>query len=465
MATGDGLLVRLAPAEGLTPGQLAGLARAAAEFGNGVMEITARGGLQIRGLGPESAPRLAAAAAALGLAPDAGPPVLTGPLAGADPAEIADPRPLAAALRRFDGPLLPKVAVLVDGGGALSMDALAADLRLTATPGGWAVAVGGTAATAAPRGVFDAAGAVAAGLALLGELSRRRIRGRDLAGDAAREALEAREGLAALDAVEALAAPVELPALAAPAALTVPEVPAAAAELDALEAPIVPATLAALEAPAAPATLAALEASTAPAALDAAEAPAAQAELDAAEALAAPVGSRPAIGGFALRRGLVGRGVAAPFGHASAAAFAALAAAAAGAEILRLAPEGALVALGLSPGADAALVVAARDLGFVVDPEDPRRAVVACPGAPACAAGLMPARAMAPALAAALAAGGRMPPGARLHLSGCPKGCARPAGPAVTLVATPEGPRVFGAGVPVPHDLRAWLLAQAETPT
>ena len=394
MATGDGLLVRLAPAEGLSPGQLAGLARAAADFGNGVMEITARGGLQIRGLGAASAPRLAAAAAALGLAPAAGPTVLTGPLAGADPAEIADPRPLAAALRRFDGPLPPKAAVLVDGGGALSLDALAADLRLRATPGGWAVALGGTAATAAPRGVFDAAGAVAAGLALLGEMSRRGIRGRDLAGGAG-EAAAAPEAPVALAALNAEAA-VEAPARRSPAA---------------------------------------------------------------------PLAPRPAIGRFPLRRGRVARGLAAPFGHASAAAFAALAAAAEGAEILRLAPEGALVALGLSPAAEAALAAAARDLGFVVDPCDPRRAVVACPGAPACAAGLTPARAMAPAIAAALAAadpGRRLPPGARLHLSGCPKGCARPAGPAVTLVATPEGPRVFGAGVPVPHDLRAWLLAQAE---
>lgn len=398
MATGDGLLVRLAPAEGLTPGQLAGLARAAADFGNGVMEITARGGLQIRGLGAASAPRLAAAAAALGLAPAAGPTVLTGPLAGADPAEIADPRPLAAALRRFDGALLPKVAVLVDGGGALSLDTLAADLRLTATARGWAVALGGTAATARTFGVFDTEGGVAAGLALLGEMSRRGIRGRDLAGAFG----------------------------AAPDALAAPEAPVALAALNAEAARAAPAR----GSPAEPGT------------------------------------PRPAIGRFALRRGRVALGLAPPFGHAPAAAFAVLAAAAEGAEILRLAPEGALVALGLSPAAEAALAAAARDLGFVVDPEDPRRAVVACPGAPACAAGLMPARAMAPAIAAALAAavdtGRRAPPGARLHLSGCPKGCARPAGPAVTLVATPEGPRVFGAGVPVPNDLRAWLLAQAE---
>lgn len=408
MTTGDGLLARLAPAEGLTPGQLAGLARAAADFGNGVMEITARGGLQIRGLGTETAPRLAAAAAALGLAPAAGPPALTGPLAGHDPAEIADPRPLAAALRRFDGALLPKVAVLVDGGGALSLDALAADLRLRATPQGWAVAVGGTAATARTLGVFEAEAAVAAGLALLGEMSRRGIRGRDLAGGAG----EAPGDLAALIAEAALAAP---PALAAHKAEAAREAPARRSL------------------PAPP---------------------------------SAPLAPRPAIGRFRLRRGLMARGLAAPFGHAPAAAFAALAAAAEGADALRLAPEGALVALGLSPAADAALAAVARDLGFVVDPEDPRRAVVACPGAPACAAGLMPARAMAPAIAAALAAAGdtgrRAPPGARLHLSGCPKGCARPAGPAVTLVATPEGPRVFGAGVPVPHDLRAWLLAQAE---
>lgn len=180
MTTGDGLLARLVLPEGLSPSRLAGLARAAARLGNGLIEVTSRGSLQIRGLRPDTAPVFAAEIAALGIEPPPGPPVLTGPLAGRDPAEIADPRPLAAALRRFDLPLPPKVSVLVDGGGALHLDAVPADLRLRATRAGWLIAAGGTAATARPLAVLDAAGAIETGLALLGLLSRRRARARDL---------------------------------------------------------------------------------------------------------------------------------------------------------------------------------------------------------------------------------------------------------------------------------------------
>ena len=70
-----------------------------ARHGNGIMEVTARGSLQIRGLTAESAPLLAAEVDALGIAVRTGVPVETGPLAGLDPEEIADPRPLAERIR------------------------------------------------------------------------------------------------------------------------------------------------------------------------------------------------------------------------------------------------------------------------------------------------------------------------------------------------------------------------------
>ena len=180
MASGDGLIARLALPE-LTPAGLAGLAAAATRWGNGVVEITARGSVQVRGLRPETAGPFAEAVAALGIEPPEGPPMLTGPLAGLDPGEIADPRPLGAALRAFDVVLLPKVSVIVDGGGALHLDAVPADLRLRATPEGWIVAAGGTAAAARILGCYPADPALAAGLALLARLSARRLRARDLA--------------------------------------------------------------------------------------------------------------------------------------------------------------------------------------------------------------------------------------------------------------------------------------------
>ena len=100
MQTGDGLLVRLNPvAGGLSPKALIGLCESALRHGNGIVEVTARGSLQIRGLTAESAALLAAEVDALGIAVRTGVPVDTGPLAGIDPAEIADPRPLAEAIR------------------------------------------------------------------------------------------------------------------------------------------------------------------------------------------------------------------------------------------------------------------------------------------------------------------------------------------------------------------------------
>ncbi|TIT84079.1 MAG: precorrin-3B synthase, partial [Mesorhizobium sp.] len=88
MQTGDGLLVRLNPvAGGLAPKSLTGLCESALRHGNGIMEVTARGSLQIRGLTAESARLLAAEVDALGIAVRTGVPVETGPLAGIDPQE------------------------------------------------------------------------------------------------------------------------------------------------------------------------------------------------------------------------------------------------------------------------------------------------------------------------------------------------------------------------------------------
>jgi precorrin-3B synthase len=54
MPTGDGLLLR-APAGWWGAGVLAGISDAAARFGNGVVEVTARGSVQIRGLDEDGA--------------------------------------------------------------------------------------------------------------------------------------------------------------------------------------------------------------------------------------------------------------------------------------------------------------------------------------------------------------------------------------------------------------------------
>jgi len=146
MQTGDGLLARLRLAGGqLSPVQLAGIARLAALHGNGQVEITARGNLQVRGLTAVSTPDFAKAVRAL-VDIEAGLVVETPPLAGVDPEEIADPRPLAAAIAALAAPLAdqlgPKVTVVVDGLGQITRRALKADIRLTASaPERWTLAI------------------------------------------------------------------------------------------------------------------------------------------------------------------------------------------------------------------------------------------------------------------------------------------------------------------------------------
>lgn len=173
MATGDGLLARLRVAGGrITPAQLAGIAALAAQHGNGLIEISARGNLQVRGLTATSAGPFAQAVERL-VRIERGLVVEVPPLAGEDASEIADPRPLAAAIRSaalpLAGQLGPKVTVIVDGRGQIGLAQSKADVRLEAVgPDGWAVRIGGHA-----LGVLSAADAVAATQTCLEALAER----------------------------------------------------------------------------------------------------------------------------------------------------------------------------------------------------------------------------------------------------------------------------------------------------
>ena len=100
MPTGDGLLVRLHPIGTIPLAAFAELCRAARRHGNGVIEITSRGSIQVRGLSNETAPQFAADIAALDIAADDGVPIVCNPLAGIDAEEIFDSAALAAELRR-----------------------------------------------------------------------------------------------------------------------------------------------------------------------------------------------------------------------------------------------------------------------------------------------------------------------------------------------------------------------------
>ncbi|RYE86742.1 MAG: precorrin-3B synthase, partial [Hyphomicrobiales bacterium] len=106
MATGDGLLVRLHPPRNvLTPDQLAHVAELASRHGNGQIEISGRGNLQLRGIREEAHPALVDDLLTAGLVDEAegdGPNrlVLTSPLAGRAAGERLDGAALAEAVER-----------------------------------------------------------------------------------------------------------------------------------------------------------------------------------------------------------------------------------------------------------------------------------------------------------------------------------------------------------------------------
>jgi precorrin-3B synthase len=74
-----------------------------------------------------------------------------------------------------------------------------------------------------------------------------------------------------------------------------------------------------------------------------------------------------------------------------------------------------------------------RHDGLVIRADDPLLRVTACTGAPGCPEAHAETRKLAAALAP------HVPAGARLHVSGCAKGCAHPKPARITLVGTPKG--------------------------
>ena len=191
MATGDGLLVRLLPIGTIALDAFAALCAAARQHGNGIIEVTSRGSVQIRGLSAASAPRFAAAVAGLGIAAGDGIPVLINPLAGLDAEDIIDAGALAADLRvalarrSLTPELSAKVSVAIDGGGAVDLDGIAADVRLRAQAvNGVAaldVGVGGDRQRAAHLGCVAGQDGVAVTIRLLEVLAQRgRVRAREV---------------------------------------------------------------------------------------------------------------------------------------------------------------------------------------------------------------------------------------------------------------------------------------------
>jgi precorrin-3B synthase len=89
-----------------------------------------------------------------------------------------------------------------------------------------------------------------------------------------------------------------------------------------------------------------------------------------------------------------------------------------------------LVAMNLAASRQASDALAG--FGFITTADDPRTAVAACPGAPACASGSTPTLAHAGRLAEAFRPFAAR--GLSVHVSGCAKGCAHPGPADLTLV-------------------------------
>ena len=387
MPTGDGLLVRLLPVGTIGLGALRELCAAAQRYGNGIVEITSRGSIQIRGLSAVSAPRFASTIAALGIAVGDGIPVLSNPLAGLDPDELIDAGALAAEVRHalahsgLAQRLFAKISVTIDGGAALSLDRLAADVRLRAEASDsgatFAVSIGGDGASASELGFIAPHDSGAAVVRLLETLARH---GRDMR---------------ARDVVVKHGAAVFRAAIADLVVNGSGERP--------------------------------------------------------------PRPSGDPIGVHRLHDGSVACGTGPAFGHADANSLRRLAeaATAAGANGVRTAPGRALLIIGLAPQSAPSVLAAAEALGFIIHPDDPRRRVIACAGAPICASANIAARAIAP-LVAEIAAP------FEVHISGCAKGCAHPAPAALTVVGTPQGCSLIVNGTTTGAPLK--LVASNELP-
>ncbi len=369
METGDGFLVRLRIVNGALSLALAQeIAALSNRFGNSLIDLSARGNLQLRGVQQDDLVALWARLGEIGLI-DADPGAETvrnvtpSPLAGFDDSAALDTRPIVARLEarltqeKALHALPSKFGFLVDGGGVLPLGGIAADVefRAFATAAGPRLAVrlgGATAEAISPDDASDVASAVAhAFIALRGE-------------DRRMAALVQRIGLAAI---------------------------------------------------------------------------AGRAGLKAARPDPAPLPAPVQPGGFLGVHFLGGRafvGAGLPFGQMRAEQLAAMAerAKAHGGTEFRLTPWRALLAPNLEAASAAALAEDLAAIGFIVDGADPRLALAACVGKPACASAAADVRATALALSPLLANYR-----GTLHVSGCAKGCAYPAPAAFTFVATPRG--------------------------
>jgi len=182
MEVGDGFLLRVRVPAGVLPAEHARQIAALGErYGNGLVDLSHRGNLQLRGVPADGLEPVTEALRAMGyVADDAASEAVrnvlcapTAGLGGGVAGNAVDVRPVARALdARLAGDaalhrLPPKFGWLVCGGGAAHLGMSSTDVRFDAVDTEWLrVSLGGTLAEAAPLGLCRAADAAEVASAL-----------------------------------------------------------------------------------------------------------------------------------------------------------------------------------------------------------------------------------------------------------------------------------------------------------
>lgn len=150
MLSGDGLVVRVRPHGGwLTAAQAAGIAALARQYGSGLLDLTSRANLQLRGVRPESHADVLQGLHILGLLDssadfEARRNILVSPFWQPDDGTQHIATALALALTAPDAPALPgKFGFAVDCGAQAVLRASSADIRIERGPGGYTVRADG----------------------------------------------------------------------------------------------------------------------------------------------------------------------------------------------------------------------------------------------------------------------------------------------------------------------------------
>ena len=362
MLSGDGLVVRVRPHGGrLDARQAAGIAELAERYGNGLIDLTSRANLQIRGVSRQAHLPLLDGLAQLGLL-DPDPEtesrrnVLVTPFwnAGDDTPSLSAELEQALADSALDLPT--KFGFAIDDGHERVLAAASADVRIERDAAGGLI----VRADGAEFGrSVDRSGAVAAALALAEWF----VTSREAGGGRGRMAAHVRAGMRLPEALRGDAQPAHISVARAP--------------------------------------------------------------------------------GLYRQGAMVG----AAFGQVTHSALRDLAERA---QALRMTPWRMMMAEGLSE------MPQLPDI--ITRPDDPTLRVIACSGAPHCREAHADTRKLAAALAP------HMAPDARLHVSGCAKGCAHSGPASITLIATGKGFDLVRDGStrepPVQHDLDGASIVQ-----